>query len=59
MWTNKINGKKYIGSSINLSKRLGEDLNVNHLMRCTYMYICRALLKHGYSNFSLTIIEYC
>jgi len=23
------------------------------------MYICRALLKHGYSNFSLTIIEYC
>jgi len=23
------------------------------------MYICRALLKHGYDNFSLTIIEYC
>ena len=23
------------------------------------MYICRAWLKHGYSNFSLTIIEYC
>jgi len=23
------------------------------------MYICRALLKHGHSNFSLTIIEYC
>ena len=23
------------------------------------MYICRALLKHGYSNFSLSIIEYC
>ena len=23
------------------------------------MYICRALLKHGYSNFSLTILEYC
>jgi group I intron endonuclease len=23
------------------------------------MVICRALLKHGYSNFSLTIIEYC
>jgi len=21
--------------------------------------ICRALLKHGYSNFSLTILEYC
>ena len=23
------------------------------------MYISRALLKHGYSNFSLTILEYC
>jgi len=23
------------------------------------MIICRAMLKHGYSNFSLTILEYC
>jgi group I intron endonuclease len=23
------------------------------------MYICRALVKHGYQNFSLTILEYC
>jgi group I intron endonuclease len=23
------------------------------------MIICRALFKHGYSNFSLTILEYC
>jgi group I intron endonuclease len=23
------------------------------------MYICNALFKHGYSNFSLTILEYC
>jgi len=23
------------------------------------MYICRALKKHGYSNFSLIILEYC
>jgi group I intron endonuclease len=23
------------------------------------MYICRALLKYGYSNFSFTILEYC
>lgn len=23
------------------------------------MYICRSLLKFGYSNFSLEIIEYC
>jgi len=23
------------------------------------MYICNSLFKHGYSNFSLTILEYC
>jgi group I intron endonuclease len=23
------------------------------------MYICNALFKHGYSNFSLEILEYC
>jgi len=23
------------------------------------MNICKALVKHGYSNFSLTILEYC
>jgi group I intron endonuclease len=23
------------------------------------MYICNSLLKHGYQNFSLTILEYC
>jgi hypothetical protein len=33
--------------------------NTNHLLKQNYMYICRALLKHGYPNFSLTILEYC
>jgi len=28
-------------------------------MRCNYMPICCALLKHGSSNFALTILEYC
>jgi len=28
-------------------------------MRTNYMYICRALLKHKLTNFSLTILEYC
>ena len=31
----------------------------NHLLRNKYMAIYCALLKHGYSNFSLTILEYC
>lgn len=59
MWTNKINGKKYVGSSINLNRRLLEYFNVNRLMRENSMPINKALLKQGYSKFSLTILEYC
>jgi hypothetical protein len=57
--TNIKNDKIYIGSSQNLNKRLREYLNVNHLKRNEYLYICRALKKHDYPSFSLTILEYC
>jgi group I intron endonuclease len=59
MWKNSINGKRYIGSSENLNRRFSEFFYINYLKKSNYMYICRALLKHGYDNFSLTIIEYC
>lgn len=59
MFTNLIDGKRYIGSSENLSRRFSEYLNTNYLIRDKYMYICNALLLHGYSNFSLEIIEFC
>ena len=39
--------------------RFYQYFNTNHLLNNTYMYIYRALLKHGYCNFSLTILEYC
>src|SRR6266566_7481515 len=58
-WTNKINGKIYIGSSQNIRRRVSQYSNPNQLERTTSMPICRALLKHGYSNFSLGILEYC
>jgi len=58
-WTNLINNKQYIGSSENLKIRFSQYFNVNQLERYNYMYICRALLKHGYDNFSLEILEYC
>ena len=32
MWTNKLNNKKYIGSSVNLKRRLLEYYNVNRLL---------------------------
>jgi predicted GIY-YIG superfamily endonuclease len=59
MFKNTINGKRYIGSSENLNRRLSEYFNINYLIRDNSMQICRVLKKHGYSNFSLTIIEYC
>jgi len=59
MWTNLINNKRYIGSSKNLNKRFREYFNTNYLIKDNCMQICRALKKHDYSNFSLTILEYC
>lgn len=56
--TNLTNSKSYIGSSNNLSIRFRGYFNINQLMRSN-MYIYKAILKYGYSNFSLDIIEYC
>ena len=59
-WTNKLNGKSYIGSSVNLSKRLSNYYNYTFISKPQHnMLIYKALLKHGYSNFSLEILEYC
>jgi hypothetical protein len=59
MWINKLNGKKYVGSSVNLRRRLLEYYNVNRLLNEKSMPINVALLKYGYHNFSLTILEIC
>jgi group I intron endonuclease len=61
-WTNTITGKSYIGSSINLSKRLNDYLNIaflNKELKKGRSIICSALLKHGYSKFKFDILEYC
>jgi len=59
-WTNKISGKSYIGSSVNLSKRLNNYYNYKILADPkNNMLIYKALLKYGYSNFILEILEYC
>lgn len=59
MWTNKLNGKKYIGSTVVLRRRFLEYYNVNRLLNEKSMPINVALLKYGYTNFSLTILEIC
>ena len=61
-WTNKLDGKRYIGSSVNLSQRLYGYYDLNYLsiqLKKANSYIYRALIKYGYSNFKLEILEYC
>lgn len=57
-WTNISTERCYIGSSNNLSQRLKEYYSNAHLKRNKNSYISRALLVHGYSEFSLTILKY-
>jgi group I intron endonuclease len=57
-----LNGKSYIGSSVDLGRRFSEYFSEKHLQKESVKngsIIYKALLKYGYSNFSLEIIEYC
>jgi transcription initiation factor IIF auxiliary subunit len=57
-----LNGKSYIGSSVNLSRRLSCYFSLapsGHERHKERGIIYKALLKHGYSNFQLEILEYC
>lgn len=58
-WTNNINGNSYIGSSKNLGPRLQQYYGKSLVNNQKTSLICRAILKHGYDNFSLDILEYC
>ena len=61
-WVNKVSGKSYIGSSVNLNIRLSHYLSHNFLLKKTLTSksaIYNALLTYGYENFSSEILEYC
>jgi GIY-YIG catalytic domain len=60
-FVNTINGKSYIGSSIHLSNKFNSFYNLSSLTSQVKgsIIIYRALLKYGYKNFSLNILEYC
>lgn len=57
-WTNKINGNIYIGSSVDISVRMYTYYSLGYLVKSNRP-IDRALLKYGFSSFSLDILEFC
>lgn len=62
MWTHIESGKCYIGSALDLNKRLKNYFNISYLNREITVgrsLIYRALLKYGYNSFKLEILEYC
>lgn len=59
-WVNKVNGKCYVGSSVDLGYRLKQYYSNKYLTRKkSISSISRALIKYGHSNFILEILEHC
>lgn len=57
-----MNGKSYIGSSINLNKRLSDYYSVDRFKRTRTRdnsLISKAILKYKIYKFKLDILEYC
>jgi group I intron endonuclease len=59
MLTNKLTNGIYIGQSVDISKRFRNYFNLSYIKSKDSFIISRALIKYGYSNFSVTILEYC
>lgn len=57
--TNLITNDKYVGQSTNLGKRFEKYFTLSYLKDRNSLVISRVLIKHGYANFSLSILEYC
>ena len=58
---NLINGKTYVGSSVNLKRRVNEYLNplyISRNLKKGNSKILKALLKYGYINFEFKILEF-
>jgi len=59
-WTHRESGKIYIGSSVNIGQRFVSYFSYSWVAsQAKYSIICRSLLRYGYSEFSLDILEYC
>lgn len=61
-WTHKLSGKSYVGSALDLTRRFRNYFSAAFLekeLRHGDSLICSSLLKYGYSEFTLEVLEYC
>lgn len=62
LWTNTISNKSYVGSAVDLRRRLSNYFSKARIiseLKTTNSLIYKAILKYDYSNFKLEIIEIC
>lgn len=59
MITNKLTNDIYIGQSSDISKRFKNYFSLSYIKSKDNLKIHKALIQEGYSNFSITILEYC
>lgn len=52
---NEVNGKVYVGLSVDLARRLREHYNLSQSDKSNYLY--NAIRKYGVDNFSVSILE--
>lgn len=61
-WVNTLTGDTYVGSAVSLSKRFSvyfSTKSIKEVLTRSNSNILSALLKYGFSNFNLEILEYC
>jgi group I intron endonuclease len=56
---NLVNGKKYIGQSLNVSLRKGKHFSALRNRKHENIHLQRAYDKYGESDFSFKVIEFC
>jgi len=57
--TNKINGRRYVGSAVNLGKRKNEHFSALRREGHTNAHLQNAYNKHGRDAFEFKVLEYC
>ena len=58
MWKNKLDGKCYIGQTVNEKQRYNKHVNAVHSLKKTSNKFHNALKKYGLENFEYSVLEY-